>query len=99
MLVAGTDRGISAVYLGDRDSDLTASLRQEYPRAQIRRGSGEHANWGARDRAPPGWLKFTIELAHRRGCDCVPAALFLQALRAIPMGTTRTYAEVARSIG
>ena len=36
VLVAATDRGISAVYLGDRDSDLAAALRKEYPNAEIR---------------------------------------------------------------
>src|SRR5258707_9665104 len=45
VLVAATDRGISAVYLGDRDSDLAAALRKEYPNAEIRSGSGEHAKW------------------------------------------------------
>jgi AraC family transcriptional regulator of adaptative response/methylated-DNA-[protein]-cysteine methyltransferase len=98
VLVAGTDRGISAVYLGDRDSDLTASLRQEYPRAQIRRGSGEHANW------------VRAIVRHLAGSNSqlnLPTAVVAtafqrrvwEALRAIPMGTTRTYAEVARSIG
>ncbi len=37
VLVAATERGISAVYLGDRDSDLAAALRKEYPHAEIHR--------------------------------------------------------------
>ena len=39
VLVAATERGISAVYLGDRDADLAAALREEYPHAEIRSGS------------------------------------------------------------
>ena len=98
VLVAATQRGISAVYLGERDADLTASLRHEYPRAQIRRGPGEHANWV---RAIVRHLAGSNPHLHLP--TAVVATAFQrrvwEALRAIPMGTTRTYAEVARSIG
>src|SRR5690348_134649 len=36
VLVAGTDRGLSAVYLGDSKTQLQAALAREYPRAEIR---------------------------------------------------------------
>ena len=45
VLVAQTERGVSAVYLGDRDSELIAALRKEYPNAAIRSGPGEHSKW------------------------------------------------------
>src|SRR5579864_3446456 len=35
VLVAATDRGVSAVYLGDGDAKLVDELRNEYPRAEI----------------------------------------------------------------
>src|SRR6202023_3383661 len=34
-LVAATNRGVSAVYLGDADAKLVQELRDEYPRAEI----------------------------------------------------------------
>src|SRR5277367_732939 len=35
VLVAATDRGVSAVYLGDTENALVDALRKEYPRADI----------------------------------------------------------------
>ena len=98
VLVAATERGISAVYLGDRDSDLVAALRKEYPRAEIRSGSGEHSNWV---RAIVRHLAGTnpqLDLP----TDVMATAFqrrVWEALRSIPQGATRTYSEVARSIG
>jgi AraC family transcriptional regulator of adaptative response/methylated-DNA-[protein]-cysteine methyltransferase len=98
VLVAATERGISAVYMGDHDSDLVAALREEYPNAEIRSGSGEH----------PKWVRAIVR--HLAGSnpqldlptDVVATAFqrrVWEALRNIPMGTTRTYSDVARSIG
>jgi AraC family transcriptional regulator of adaptative response/methylated-DNA-[protein]-cysteine methyltransferase len=98
VLVAATERGISAVYLGDRDSELVAALRKEYPRAEIRSGSGEHSNWV---RAIVRHLAGTnprLDLP----TDVLATAFqrrVWEALRSIPLGETRTYSEVAKSIG
>src|SRR3979411_291480 len=35
VLVAATERGVSAVYLGDAENTMIAELREEYPRADI----------------------------------------------------------------
>src|SRR5580700_2311488 len=40
VLVAATERGVSAVYLGDVQSKLVAELHEEYPRAEI--NSADH---------------------------------------------------------
>ena len=98
VLVAATQRGISAVYLGERDSDLAAALRKEYPRAEIRCGSGDQTKW------------VRAVVRHLAGSNPrldlptdVVATVFQrrvwEALRSIPLGATRTYAEVARIIG
>jgi AraC family transcriptional regulator, regulatory protein of adaptative response / methylated-DNA-[protein]-cysteine methyltransferase len=98
VLVAETERGISAVYLGEHDSDLATALRKEYPYAEIRCGSGERSKW----------VRAIVQ--HLAGSNSrldlptdVVATVFQrrvwEALRAIPLGATRTYAEVARSIG
>jgi AraC family transcriptional regulator, regulatory protein of adaptative response / methylated-DNA-[protein]-cysteine methyltransferase len=98
VLVAATERGISAVYLGDRDSDLVAALHKEYPNAKIRSASGEHSKWV---RAIVQHLAGTNPRLNLP-TDVVATAFqrrVWEALRAIPIGETRTYSEVARSIG
>jgi len=98
VLVAATERGISAVYLGDRDSELAAALRKEYPRAEIRCSSGEHSNWVRAIVRHLAGSNPRLDLP----TDVVATAFqrrVWEALRSIPLGATRTYAEVARSIG
>jgi AraC family transcriptional regulator of adaptative response/methylated-DNA-[protein]-cysteine methyltransferase len=122
LLVAATGDGICAVSLGDEAARLAASLREEYPAAQIERADPEGDPVGD----PPGgvnhasgeedslkewveiilrWLDGDIEArqaAARLPLD-VQATAFQwrvwEALRRIPYGLTRTYAEVAREIG
>ncbi len=101
LLVAATEKGISALYLGESDASLESSLRKEYPRAEI------SADGNKSDRLK-SWLEKI--LAHLRGKQPdldlptdVQATAFQrrvwQELRRIPFGSTRTYTQVARSIG
>jgi AraC family transcriptional regulator of adaptative response/methylated-DNA-[protein]-cysteine methyltransferase len=101
LLVGATERGISALYLGDSDARLEAELRKEYPRAEIRRE--DHGVQGLH-----GWVERI--LAHLRGREPhldlptdVQATAFQrrvwEELRRIPYGSTRTYTQVARAIG
>src|SRR3989475_4299977 len=97
LLVAATERGICSVKLGDSDAALVAALRREFPEA----GPGA-----------PGPLKEWIEalLAYLTGAQPrlelpvdVRGTPFQQrvwdALRVIPIGSTRSYGDVARAIG
>ncbi len=96
LLVARTERGICAVYPGDSDSVLEQELAKEFPRA-VRRKAGspfqearqvrDALDRGTRD-VPP----FDV-----RGTDF--QRLVWAALAQIPTGQTRTYGEVATSIG
>jgi AraC family transcriptional regulator of adaptative response/methylated-DNA-[protein]-cysteine methyltransferase len=98
VLVAATERGVSAVYLGDRYADMIAALRKEYPRAGIRGGSGEHTEWVREIVRHLAGTNPQLDLP----TDVVATAFqrrVWEALRAIPLGATRTYSEVARSIG
>jgi AraC family transcriptional regulator of adaptative response/methylated-DNA-[protein]-cysteine methyltransferase len=98
VLVAATSRGISAVYLGDRDTDLVEALKKEYPRAAIHRDSEDHSKWVQAIVRNVAGLNPELDLP----TDVVATAFqrrVWEALRAIPSGTTRTYSEVARSIG
>src|SRR6202012_4520072 len=45
VLVAATERGGSAVYLGDEQNRLVAELREEYPRAEISPATGNSQRW------------------------------------------------------
>jgi len=98
LLVGATDKGISALYLGESDGKLEAALEKEYPRAEIRRDRN----------GMEGWVEQI--LAHLRGqaprLDLptdVQATAFQrrvwEELRRIPYGTTRTYSQIARAIG
>src|SRR2546429_6702632 len=45
VLVAATDRGVSAVYVGDAENSLVAELREEYPRAEISQATDSYQRW------------------------------------------------------
>jgi AraC family transcriptional regulator of adaptative response/methylated-DNA-[protein]-cysteine methyltransferase len=98
LLVGATEKGVSAVYLGDRDATLTSELKKEYPRATV----AENKNGMKK------WVGAIVE--HLRGHEPhldlptdVQATAFQrrvwEELRRIPYGATRTYGEVAKAIG
>jgi AraC family transcriptional regulator of adaptative response/methylated-DNA-[protein]-cysteine methyltransferase len=98
MLVAGTDKGLCSVKLGERDGALEQDLRSEYPSATIRREDGAFAEWvgtlvGHLDGGTPA-LDLPID---------VKATAFQwkvwRYLQSIPYGETRTYSAVAKALG
>ena len=98
VLIAATERGISAVYLGDDDKVLEAALHEEYPAAETRRY----------DAALGPWLAAVLKIVEgKKPAGDLPLDVLAtafqwrvwQALREIPRGETRSYGEVARSIG
>jgi AraC family transcriptional regulator of adaptative response/methylated-DNA-[protein]-cysteine methyltransferase len=98
VLVAATERGISAVYLGGDERALLAELRDEYPRAQIAPARGSYQQW-------VGEIVRQIE-GRPSGLDLpldVQGTAFQrrvwQELQRIPRGATRTYSQVAQSLG
>ena len=98
ILVAGTDRGVSAIYMGHSDAELAAILRREYPEAHIHRNPESVSRWVRQivrhlaGRHPQLDLPLDIQgTAFQRRV--------WEALRRIPYGQTRSYTEVARAIG
>jgi AraC family transcriptional regulator of adaptative response/methylated-DNA-[protein]-cysteine methyltransferase len=98
LLLAATERGVSAVYLGDRDKDLETALKREYPAAAIRRD----------DMVLRDWLESLLE--HLEGEEPhldlpldVQATAFQwrvwQELQRIPYGSTRSYRQIAVALG
>ena len=98
VLVAATERGICAVSLGETGAELEAALRREFPAAQVARD----------DAALAAWTETLVRYVE--GGQALPdlpldvrATAFQSrvwaALRAIPGGETRSYNQVAISIG
>ena len=98
VLVAATERGVSAVYLGDTAPKLVSELREEYPRAEIAAEKGAFSNWveeivaRMEGNAPRRELPLDLQATafQRR---------VWQELQRIPRGATRTYSQIARAVG
>jgi AraC family transcriptional regulator of adaptative response/methylated-DNA-[protein]-cysteine methyltransferase len=98
LLVATTKRGICAVTLGDSESELEASLAVEYPNADIHRDGNESSE------AIEQLLSYLAGDERRLDLplDLQATAFQLsvwEELRRIPYGSTRSYSEVAESLG
>ena len=98
MLVGATEKGVCAVYLGDSEAGLESGLRAEYPTAEIRRDDVALGH------------PLSVLLRHLDGEEPhvdlpleVRATAFQRRvwdeLGSIPCGETRTYGEIARSLG
>jgi len=110
LLVAATERGVSAVSLGDADAPLEAALRQEYPHAAIERECDGPKGKNGKNASPSLARAVSAIMAHLEGSHPrldlpvdLQATAFQrrvwQELRAIPYGSTRSYREVAGAIG
>ena len=98
LLVAATERGLCQVSLGDSDAELRAGLQSEYPQAELVPDDCGLIEW------------VNVLLVHLAGRQPrldlpldVQATAFQrrvwEELRRIPYGATRSYSEVARSLG
>ena len=98
MLIAATDSGVCAIRFGDSHDELVDALRQDFSEATISSG---HAKLQAAARAVIAYLK-DREPDLRLPLDIRATAfqrLVWQELRRIPAGETRSYSEVAKSVG
>ena len=98
ILVAATDKGVCAILLGDDPDALARDLQDRFPKAELSGGDETFERWVAE---VIGFVE-----APGRGLDLpldIGGTAFQQrvwtALRAIPVGTTATYADIARAIG
>ena len=98
LLVAGTERGVCAIRLGDSDEELESSLRREFPAAEILRD----------DAALRAWAEELLQHLEGRQpqlnlpLDIRATAFQMRVwreLQAIPYGSTHSYSEVAAAIG
>jgi len=98
MIVAATDRGISFLGFGDDDQVLIAELRGDFPDANIEQDAGSlkemlSAILEGFDHQVP-----RIDLPLDVRATAFQAQVW-QALRDIPPGETRTYGDIAESLG
>lgn len=98
VLVAATDTGVCAILLGDDADELQRDLTRRFPRAAI----------SSADESFAAVVAMTIALIEEPiGAQALPLDIrgtafqqrVWQALRAIPCGTTITYAQLAARIG
>ena len=97
VLVAQAARGICAVLLGDDPQAMTVELRGRFPQAQISQSNALAsvlADVVAVVAHPAGAIRLPLDI---RGTAFQRRVW--EALQAIPSGETRTYSELAASIG
>jgi AraC family transcriptional regulator of adaptative response/methylated-DNA-[protein]-cysteine methyltransferase len=98
VLVGATSRGVCAVMLGHRDAHLLRELARDFPRGQLR---PDHRGLGA-------WVRGVLaRLRGRPAGEELPLDIrgtafqrrVWEELQRIPPGQTRTYSDIARTIG
>ncbi|MGP8126055.1 MAG: methylated-DNA--[protein]-cysteine S-methyltransferase [Nitrososphaerales archaeon] len=95
LLVAATSHGICSVDLGDDDEELVDALRKEFPKARIvRSGRADRFLVGVNDHLRGQEVKLPLDI---RGTEFQMKVW--TALQRIPLGSTRSYSEVAEMIG
>src|SRR5262245_45834537 len=98
LLVAASDRGVCAISLGESERDLERALADEYPAATLQRDRGPLTKWTGQvlDHLDGRNPRLDLPL------DIRATSFQWQvwtALSEIPRGETRSYTEVAASIG
>jgi AraC family transcriptional regulator, regulatory protein of adaptative response / methylated-DNA-[protein]-cysteine methyltransferase len=98
VLVAATEKGVCAVFLGDDPDALARELRDRFPKALIRPADEPFNRWVTRVvrlvEYPAAGLDLPLDI---RGTAF--QIRVWEALRRIPAGKTASYTEVARWIG
>ncbi|WP_457104232.1 bifunctional DNA-binding transcriptional regulator/O6-methylguanine-DNA methyltransferase Ada [Methylobacterium sp. P5_C11] len=98
ILVAATEAGVCAILLGDAPEPLLQDLQDRFPGAEIEGGDPVFERWMAQViglvEAPGSGLDLPLDI---RGTAFQQQVW--EALRKIPVGSTATYAEIARAIG
>ena len=98
VLVAGTARGVSAIYVGDSEERLESELRREYPAAKISRDSEQVSRWVRQVVRHLSGEQPELDLPLDVKATAFQRRVW-EALRQIPRGSTRSYSELARTIG
>ena len=98
LLVAVSDKGVCAIFLGDDPDALARELQDRFPKAEIVGGDAAFDRWVAE----VAGLVERPALGLNLPLDIRGTAFQLrvwEALRRIPLGSTASYAEIAERIG
>lgn len=98
LLVAGTAKGVSAIYLGDSEERLEAELRREYPAADISKSTAQVSRWVRQLVRHLSGEQPNLDLPLDVKATAFQRRVW-EALQQIPRGSTRSYSEVARALG
>jgi AraC family transcriptional regulator, regulatory protein of adaptative response / methylated-DNA-[protein]-cysteine methyltransferase len=98
LLAAATERGLCAVMLDDETTQLEASLRSEYPAAEIERDDEELRELMHQVLAGIGSSGKEADLPMDVSGSAFQRQVW-EALRRIPVGETRSYRAVAQQLG
>jgi AraC family transcriptional regulator of adaptative response/methylated-DNA-[protein]-cysteine methyltransferase len=98
ILVAGSEKGVCAIFLGDDPDALARELQDRFPKARIVGGDSTFDRWVAQAvglvEKPALGLGLPLDI---RGTAF--QVRVWEALRQIPPGSTASYAEIAERIG
>jgi AraC family transcriptional regulator of adaptative response/methylated-DNA-[protein]-cysteine methyltransferase len=98
ILVAATEKGVSAILLGDDPQALLRELHDQFPHAELLGGDAEFEQLAAKVigfvETPGSGLDLPLDVQGTAFQHRV-----WEALRRIPAGATASYAEIAQSIG
>ncbi|MEL7010651.1 MAG: methylated-DNA--[protein]-cysteine S-methyltransferase [Cyanobacteria bacterium J06588_4] len=97
LLIATTEQGICAVKLGDRSVELTETLKQEFFGANLIQDDNQHRDWIEQILQTIAGQTADLDLPLDIRGTAFQQQVW-QALRLIPRGETRNYAEIARAI-
>ncbi len=98
VLVAATERGVAAVRFGDSEQSIEAEFVREYPKAELIRDDEQLSPWvnllllSLQGKPSPQQVSLDVH-------GTTFQWKVWQALRAIPVGQTRSYQEIAQAIG
>lgn len=98
ILVAMTEHGVCAVYIGANDEELERDLRKEYPRATTRRNIDIICEWVDQIMAYLNGWRPSLDLPTDVRATAFQRRVW-NALLEIPPGETWTYTQVAEHIG
>lgn len=98
LLIAATEKGICAVRLGNSETELESDLRREYPAAHVERNDGSLRDWVRAILNHLAGKQPRLDLPLDIQATAFQRRVW-EALRSIPYGSTRSYGEVAESIG
>lgn len=98
LLMAATERGVCRIGMGESDRLLENDLRKEFPAAEIVRDGSALRPWSnTLLKHLSGWQP-RLELPLDIQATAFQKRVW-ETLQRIPLGTTRSYAEVARAVG